>query len=107
MAVAAAIGMAIFQTFSFKRRKQQNDIDSLILIKFAINLCSTMATVLFGSAAFLTIYIYIIYKTQSTVQILPPFGELQMIKFFFILAFILKVWMMIFPSKKFLSILMK
>lgn len=84
--------MAIFQTLSFKRRKQQNDIDSPILIKFSINLCSTMATVLFGSAAFLTIYIYILYKTQRTVKILPPFEELKMIKFFFVLAFILKVW---------------
>lgn len=91
MAVAAAFGMAIFQTLSFKRRKQQNEFDSLLLVKFLINCCSTMGTVLFGSAAFLTIYIYFVYKTQHIVKVLPPFSELKMIKLFFILSFILKV----------------
>lgn len=50
-----------------------------------------MGTVLFGSAAILTIYIYFLYKTQQIVQVLPPFDELKLIKWFFILAFILKV----------------
>lgn len=83
--------MAIFQTLSFKRRKQQNDFDSFLLAKFMINCCSTMGTVLFCSAAFLTVYIYFVYKTQLIVKVLPPFDELRMIKFFFVLALILKV----------------
>lgn len=91
IAIAAALGMAIFQTLSFKRRKQQNDIDSVILVKFLINCCSTMGTVLFCSAAFLTVYVYFVYKTQHVVKVLPPFEELKLIKCFFIFAFILKV----------------
>lgn len=91
IAVAGALGMAIFQTLSFKRRKQQNDFDSFLLAKFMINCCSTMGTVLFCSAAFLTVYIYFVYKTQLIVKVLPPFDELRMIKFFFVLALILKV----------------
>lgn len=91
VAIATAFGMAIFQTLSFKRRKQQNDIDSLIMFKFLINCCSTMGTVLFCSAAFLTVYVYFVYKTQHVVKVLPPFSELRLIKCFFIFAFILKV----------------
>lgn len=91
MALAAAFGMAIFQTLSFKRRKQQNEFDSFLLVKFLINCCSTLGTVLFVSAAFLTVYIYFIYKTQNIIKALPPFGELKLIKFFFILSFVLKV----------------
>lgn len=91
MAFAAGFGMAIFQTLSFKRRKQQNEFDSFLLVKFLINCCSTLGTILFASAAFLTVYIYFIYKTQHIVKVLPPFGELKMIKFFLILSFILKV----------------
>lgn len=91
MAFVAAIGMAIFQTISFKRRKQQNEIDSFLLVKFGINCCSTLGTVLFASAAVLTIYIYFVYKTQYVVRVLPPYDELKMIKFFFVVAFILKV----------------
>lgn len=91
MAFVAAVGMAIFQTITFKRRKQQNDFDSYLFIKFGINCCSTLGTMLFGSAAILTIYIYFVYKTQYVVQVLPPFSELRMIKCFFILAFVLKV----------------
>lgn len=83
--------MAIFQTFSYKRRKQQNDVDSMLLLRFAVNFCSTIGTILFGTATFLTIYIYFVYKTQNVVKVLPPFGELGLIKVFFILAFILKV----------------
>lgn len=89
--MAAAFGLALFQTISYKRRKQQNDMDSSIFIKFLINCCSTMGTVLFGSAVILTIYIYFLYKTQQTVQVLPPFDELKLIKWFLILAFVLKV----------------
>lgn len=66
-------------------------MDSLIFIKFIINCCSTLGTVLFGSATILTIYVYCLFKTQQTVQVLPPFDELKLIKWFFILAFILKV----------------
>lgn len=91
MAFAAGFGMAIFQTLSFKRRKQQNEFDSFLLVKFLINCCSTLGTILFASAAFLTVYIYFIYKTQHIVKVLPPFGELKMIKFFLILSFVLKV----------------
>ncbi|XP_055326927.1 meckelin [Sitodiplosis mosellana] len=91
MALAAAFGMAIFQTLSFKRRKQQNEFDSFLLVKFLINCCSTLGTVLFASAAFLTVYIYFIYKSQNIVKVLPPFGELKIIKFFFILSFVLKI----------------
>ncbi|XP_031629112.1 meckelin [Contarinia nasturtii] len=91
IAMAAAFGMAIFQTMSFKRRKQQNDFDSFLLVKFIIHCCSAVGTVLFLSASFLSIYIYFIYKTQYVVKVLPPFGELKMIKFFFILSFILKI----------------
>lgn len=96
VAVAAAFGMALFQTISYKRRKQQNEMDSLIFIKFVINCCSTLGTVLFCSAAILTIYIYLLYKTQQIVQVLPPFDELKLIKWFFILAFILKVFFLLF-----------
>lgn len=92
MSLVAAVGMAIFQTISFKRRKQQqNDIDSLLLVEFCINCCSTVGTVLFASAATLIVYIYFVYKTQSVVRILPPFSELKLIKFFFCFAFVLKV----------------
>lgn len=92
MSLVMAVGMAIFQTISFKRRKQQqNDIDSLLLVEFCINCCSTIGTVLFASAATLIVYIYFVYKTQYVVRVLPPFSELRLIKFFFCFAFILKV----------------
>lgn len=92
MSLVAAVGMAIFQTISFKRRKQQQtDIDSLLLVEFCINCCSTVGTVLFASAATLIVYIYFVYKTQYVVRVLPPFSELKLIKFFFCFAFILKV----------------
>lgn len=91
MGITAAIGMAIFQTFSHKQRKQQIDYDSTMLMQFGIYLCSTMANVFFGLAIILNIYIYFIYKTQHTVKVLPPFDELKMIKTFFVLAFLLKV----------------
>lgn len=92
MSLVAAIGMAIFQTISFKRRKQQqNDTDTVLLVEFGINCCSTVGTVLFASAATLIVYIYFVYKTQYIVRILPPFSELKLIKFFFCFAFILKV----------------
>lgn len=91
MAFVLAIGMAIFQTISFKRRKQQNDFDTYLFVTFGINCCSTLGTILFASASFLTIYIYFVYKTQYVVHVLPPYGELRMIKVLFILAFILKV----------------
>lgn len=96
MCLVAAVGMAIFQTISFKRRKQQqNDIDSLLLVEFCINCCSTVGTVLFASAATLIVYIYVVYKTQNVVRVLPPFSELKLIKFFFCFAFILKVRILI------------
>lgn len=101
VAIAGAFGIAIFQTLSFKRRKQQNDIDSSILVKFLINCCSTMGTVLFCSAAFLTIYIYFEYKTQLVVKVLPPFSELRLIKCFFVFAFILKVSFLSFAIYQF------
>lgn len=91
MALAFAFGMAVFQTITFQKRKQQNDIDSFILVKFMIHCCSTIGTVLFGSATLLTVYLYYVYKTQNVIQALPPFYELKIIKFFFMLAFTLKV----------------
>lgn len=91
MAMALAIGMAFFQTITLKKRKQQSGIDSFILVNLLIHCCSTIGTVLFGSAAFLTVYIYWVYKTQNIIEALPPFDELKTIKFFWIVAFILKV----------------
>lgn len=88
--MAFALGMAVFQTITLRKRKQQNTIDSFLLVNLLIHCCSTVGTVLLGSAAFLTIYIYWVYKTQSIIEALPPFEELKTIKFFWIVAFILK-----------------
>lgn len=88
--MAFAIGMAVFQTVTLKKRKQQNGMDSFILVNLLIHCCSTIGTVLLGSSASLTIYIYWVYKTQNTIEALPPFDELKLIKFFWVMAFILK-----------------
>lgn len=88
--MAFALGLAVFQTITLKKRKQQNSIDSFILVSLFIRCCSTIGTVLLGSTAFLTVYMYWVYKTQNIIEALPPFEELKTIKFFWILAFILK-----------------
>lgn len=85
------VGMAAFETYSYKCRKQQIDYDSAIFLKFGIFLCSSMANVLFALAAILNLYIYSVYESQDVVRALPPFEQLSMIKIFYILALLLKV----------------
>lgn len=86
------VGMAAFETYSYKCRKQQIDYDSAMLLKFAIFLCSSMANVLFALAAILNLYIYYVFESQGTVKALPPFEQLSMIKLFYLFALFLKVF---------------
>lgn len=99
--MAFAVGMAVFQTLTLKKRKQQNTIDSFMLVSLLIHCCSMVGTVLLGSATFLTVYIYWVYKTQRIVEALPPFDELKTIKFLWILAFILKASLLVGRSALF------
>lgn len=85
------VGLAAFETYSYKCRKQQIDFDSTIFLKFSIFLSSSMANVLFALAAILNLYIFYVYESQDTVKALPPFEQLSMIKIFYLLALLLKV----------------
>lgn len=89
--VIIGVGMAAFETYSFKCRKQQVDYDSGIFLKFGIFLCSSMANILFAIAVILHLFIYYVYESQNTVKALPPFEQLSMIKIFYLLALLLKV----------------
>lgn len=83
--------MAFFQTYSFKKRQQKIYFDSDIFIEFLICLCSNVSNILFIIATTLTLYIYLLLKTQRTVSVMPPISQQPMINFFFVLAFLLKV----------------
>lgn len=85
------VGMAAFETYSYKCRKQQIDYDSAMFLKFGIFLCSAMANVLFALAVILNLYLYYVFESQNTVKALPPFEQLSMIKIFYLLALLLKV----------------
>lgn len=89
--LASGIAMAFFQTYSYKKRQQKIYFDADIFIEFFICLCSHVANVLFIIATTLTLYIYLMLKTQSTISVLPPISQQPMIKFLFVMAFLLKV----------------
>ena len=83
--------LALFETYSYKSRQQKLLFDSEIFTKFLIFLCSNVANALFAVATILTLHIFCLQKSQTTVKILPPIKEQDMIEIFFISAFILKV----------------
>lgn len=86
-----AFGMAMFQTFVYRKRNQCISYDMPILLKFIVFLCSNVANALFVVAALLTLYLYIEFKHQKTLKVVAPFPEEHLIEFFYVSAFIMKV----------------
>lgn len=90
MSIFAGVGAAVFETFIYKNRKQQPDVDTSVLVKFIVFLCSSMGNVLFLMGATLNFYLYYEYKTQHVVRVLPPFSDLTTIKIFYVVALVCK-----------------
>lgn len=88
MALAFAIGVAMFQTITSKKRNNQNRIN---LGELIINCSSTIGNVLFGSAIVLTLYLLAINKTRNVIHASEQFYEIKIINVLFLLAFLLKV----------------
>lgn len=86
LCIIGGAGAAVFETFTYKNRKQQTDIDTSILLKFIVFLCSSMGNVLFALGAILNFYLYFEYNTQHVVRVLPPFEDLTTIKIFYVVA---------------------
>lgn len=84
--------MAIFQTYVYRKRDQSLLYDTAIVLKFIVFLCSNVANALFIVAALLTMYLFIEFNHQKTLKVVAPFPEEHLIEFFFVAAFLLKVY---------------
>lgn len=82
--------LAIIETISFKIRDGKEFFDMEILFRFFVQFSSKVANTLFLVAVGVAGYIHVVYKTQTTVKILLPDGIEQEIKYFLLVALLLK-----------------
>lgn len=83
--------MSIVETFSYKIREGKVLYDVQLLGKFVIQLLSKIANTLFIIGAALAIYVHVTYKSQEVVRLLLPNSIEVEIKYFLLVALLLKV----------------
>lgn len=83
--------MSIFQTLCYKTRQQRQFYDTDIFSKFLIYFCSNIANALFGCVLVLSVYVFIVYKSQIVVRILLPLREQEMLEIFVYISVALKL----------------
>ncbi|XP_053680358.1 meckelin [Anopheles nili] len=89
--VLLAFSMAVFQTYCYKLRQSKQYYDMEIFWNFCIFLGSYLGAVFLIVSGTIVLHAFCIFKTQSTIHLLPPLEAQNVVEVFIYVAFALKI----------------